>query len=260
MELADVIEQTQWDFFWIPGDAHFVDRPELLYVCCPRDVPMLNCVTRTRAEPARLPALAAEVAAAHGSVCSRWLVRDEPWARPLEPVLRRGGWAPAVETYACAVSVDDYRRRPSPDLEVRRIETLPELRDAISVIDGAFPGGLRYTDEQLAADLANCTGPAPRVQRFLAVERTTREPVATGGMTLFAELGFGYLWAGCTLPKARGRGAYSALVAARIARARELGLGHVGLYALTHTSAPIVARQGFQRVGAMTYWERPAPS
>jgi N-acetylglutamate synthase-like GNAT family acetyltransferase len=82
-------------------------------------------------------------------------------------------------------------------------------------------------------------------------------PVATGGMTVFGDLGFGYLWSGCTLLQTRGRGAYSAVLAARIERARELGLCHVGLYAITDTSAPIVARQGFKRVGTMTYWERP---
>jgi hypothetical protein len=45
---------------------------------------------------------------------------------------------------------------------------------------------------------------------------------------------------------------------ARVRKARELGLSHVGLYAVTDTSAPIVLRQGFRRYGAMTYWERPA--
>jgi hypothetical protein len=259
-DIEETIERTQWDFFWVPPDARVVDRPELLYVCCPRDVPMLNCVTRTRAVAAELPVLVEEVGLAHSSVCSRWLVRHALWARSLEPVLAAAGWAPAVATHACAVDVSEYRRRPAPNLEVRLVQSMSELRDSVWVIDQAFPGGLRYTEEQFAADLARCTGAAPRVYRFVAYAPRFHMPVATGGMTVFPELRFGYLWAGSTVPEARGRGAYSALVGARIDRARELGLSHVGLYAITHTSAPIVARQGFKRIGTMTYWERPAPA
>jgi GNAT superfamily N-acetyltransferase len=185
-------------------------------------------------------------------------VRHGLWARSLEPVIGAAGWEPAIATHACAIDVNEHRRPPAPDLQVRLVQTMTELRDAVWVIDQAFPGGLRYTEEQFATDLASCTGPAARVQRFVAYEPSFARPVATGGMTVFPDLGFGYLWAGCTLPQARGRGAYSAMVGARIDRARELGLSHVGLYAITDTSAPIVARQGFQRVGTMTYWERPS--
>jgi hypothetical protein len=58
------------------------------------------------------------------------------------------------------------------------------------------------------------------------------------------------------VPEARGRGAYSAVLAARAKRAAQLGLRYIGLYAIGDTSAPIVARQGFARHGAMTYWQR----
>jgi GNAT superfamily N-acetyltransferase len=257
-DMEETMERTQWDFFWVPPDAQVVDRPELLYVSCPRDVPILNCVTRTRAVPAVLPVLVEEVGRAHATVRSRWLVRHALWAHSLEPVLGAAGWAPAVATHACVMGVSDYERRPSPSLEIRLVGTMDELRDSVWVIDQAFPDGLRYTEQQFAADLARCTGPDARVQRFVAYERHFAMPVATGCMTVFQDLGFGLLWAGSTVPQARGRGAYSALLAARIDRARELGLSHVGLYAITHTSAPIVTRQGFKRIGAMTYWERPA--
>jgi len=258
MDLADVVERTQWDWFWVPADVRLVDRPELLYAVCPRDVPMLNCVTRTRAPAEALPALVAEVGEAHQRVCSRWLVRDAPWAQPLARSLAEAGWAPAVPTDARAIAVTAYHPRPLPALEVRRVQTMAELRDAVTVIDRAFPGGLEYTQEQYDNDLAQCCDEAARVQRFVAYRQGSGEPIATGGMTLFRELGFGYLWAGCTVVEARGHGAYSALVAARVERARLLGLSHVGLYAITTTSSPIVARQGFARVGSMTYWERPA--
>ena len=60
------------------------------------------------------------------------------------------------------------------------------------------------------------------------------------------------------MPEARGRGAYSTVLEARIRAASELGITHVGLYAVTDTSAPVVLRQGFERFGRMTYWDREA--
>jgi GNAT superfamily N-acetyltransferase len=69
-------------------------------------------------------------------------------------------------------------------------------------------------------------------------------------------LGLAFLWAGCTIAEARGRGLYSAVVSARIDWARQRGLQLVGLYALTTTSSPVVAKQGFTRHGGLTHWER----
>ena len=108
-------------------------------------------------------------------------------------------------------------------------------------------------------DLARCTEPGARVHRCVAYDEITGQPLASGGMSLFPELGFGLLWAGGTVPEARGRGAYSAVVAARVACARELGFSMEGLYARVGSSAPIVAHQGFSRSGRMVCWERPSP-
>jgi hypothetical protein len=83
MRPDDILERTQWDYFWVPGDVQVTDRPELLYYRCPRDVPTLNVVTRTRAEPERFPDLIEEVSHSHRTVRSRWLVRDLPDWEPL---------------------------------------------------------------------------------------------------------------------------------------------------------------------------------
>jgi hypothetical protein len=45
----ELLEQSQWDFFWAPPDATVVDRDELLCFHCLRDVPYLNTVARLRA-------------------------------------------------------------------------------------------------------------------------------------------------------------------------------------------------------------------
>jgi GNAT superfamily N-acetyltransferase len=93
------------------------------------------------------------------------------------------------------------------------------------------------------------------VHRFVAY--LGDEAVSSGNMTIFDDLRFGFFWAGSTLPEHQGKGFYSAVVAARIAFAKQRGLEAVGVYARKQTSSPIVARQGFVAVGEMAYWDCP---
>ena len=75
-------------------------------------------------------------------------------------------------------------------------------------------------------------------------------------MSLFPDLHFSFLFAGGTLEQARGKGSYTALVAARIAYAASIGIEHVGVFAREDTSAPIVTKQGFGLCGEMQDWNR----
>jgi hypothetical protein len=252
----DILEMTQWDCFWVPDDVTVVDRPELLFYSCERDVPVLNTVTRTRAEPARLPALVDEVSRAHCKVRSRWLVRGIPGSAPLERALAAARYAPRVQTVAAATGVTEYSRRIADGIAVRRVLDMPSLRDCVAIADQAFPGTRVFMEEELERDLAKCAGAESRVQRFVAYDSRSNKPLSSGGLTMFPDLSFGLLWGGGTIPEARGRGAYTGVLRARIDAAREHGLTRVGLYAVTTTSAPIVLRQGFRTYGAMAYWER----
>jgi GNAT superfamily N-acetyltransferase len=258
LSLDETLERTQWDFFWVPEDVTVVDRPEIAYVKCARRVVILNQVTRTRAAPSDLGALVREVVDAHRDVGSRWLVPAHIDRAPLERALERGGYSPAVEHHACAIAVEAYRPRPSPGIVVHPVDSVARLRDCHEVSDRAFGPGLHFTDADREQQLEACTRADTRVHRFVAYDEATGEPLSSGGVTLFPALRFGFLWAGGTVPEARGRGAYSAVLEARIRRARERGIAHVGLYAVVDTSAPIVLNQGFERHGRMTYWDLPA--
>lgn len=220
---------------------------------------MLNTATRTRAEPKALHDLIDEVSRAHHDVRSRWLVRDLASSDPLKNALATARYAPTVQTYASAINVREYAPRKVDNIVVRQVLDMPGLRDCVAVIDQAFPGTRSFTDEELERDLSHCVAADSRVQRFVAYDSKSNRPVSSGGMTIFRALGFGLLWAGGTIPEARGRGAYSAVLTARVNKARDLGLTYVGLYAVADTSAPIVLRRGFKRYGTMTYWERPRP-
>ncbi|MEW6074125.1 MAG: GNAT family N-acetyltransferase [Planctomycetota bacterium] len=258
MTIDDLLERTQWDFFWVPADVAIVDRAEILYVTSPRDHFLFNQVTRTRAAAARIPALVEEVAAVHAGRRSRWLVRESIERGPLEAELARAGYAAKQECFACALAVADHRPRPAPGITVLPVDSRARLLDCIAVANRAFAEPRPVEEEDLRRQLAECASPGARVHRFVAYDEATGAAIASGGLTLFPALRFGFLWAGATVPEARGRGAYSAVLAARVRRAAERGIDRVGLYAIPATSAPVVLRQGFSRHGTMTYWDRPA--
>jgi len=246
------LERSQWDFFWIPADAEVRDEAELAAVRCPRTDPHLNMVTRTRAEPGRLGELVRDAWSWLGHDSVRWLVPDTFDRRPLEEALRAAGWAPRGRYEARAIRPEGHAREPHPSFDVRRVESLDVMRDCIGVTSAAFGHELTRSAAQLAEELVQCRDPHGRVHRFV-VYRDGR-PACSGGFNWYPDLRFAFLWAGGTVPEARGAGAYTALVDARIRGARALGAEWVGLYAKDDTSAPIVARQGFERAGEMSYW------
>jgi GNAT superfamily N-acetyltransferase len=253
----DLVEQSQWDTFWLPADVRVVERPELLYLSCPRDVLMLNSVTRTRADANGLQPLIDEVCLAHSQVRSRWLVRELAQRTELENQLAKAGYQESQvhDTYTLA-SAHAFLSTAT-GFRVERVENMSHLRDAITVLDEVFGQSAASDEAELQLFFAACTGPQARVQRFVAYDKHDGSAVATGAFTAYASLRFAYLWGGGTVPRARGRGCYRAVLAARIARAHELGLQRVGLYAIRETSAPILARLGFEKHAAMSYWDRP---
>ena len=118
----------------------------------------------------------------------------------------------------------------------------------------AFRGRTLESDESIRRYVKDASGPNARVRQFLAMDAQTEEPLSQAGMSLYPELKVAFMFAGGTLESARGRGAYTALVAARVAHARSMGIDHIGLFARKDSSSPIVDRQGFQYCGEMQEW------
>jgi hypothetical protein len=124
-----------------------------------------------------------------------------------------------------------------PDVEVRKAESAEELREASRIAAIAFGGD---PDEAVAADPEP---PVAGIDTYLAY--VDGRPVARGtaarseyGVTLFG---------GATLPEARGRGAYRALVAARWEDAAAAGKPALVTQAGA-MSRPILQRLGFREV------------
>ncbi len=255
MNVDETLERTQWDFFWVPTGVTVVDRPEILYTTSAQDLKLFNQVTRTRAAAERVPALVDEVVEAHAGRHSRWLVPDTIPRAPLETALANVGYEVAAEHFACAIGVNDYQPRPSAGVTVHAVDSMERMHDWLDTAARGFGERHPGAHEGLDRQLRECTAPDARVHRVVAYD-ADGAPIASGSMTLFPALRFAFLWAGCTVPEARNRGAYSAVLAARIAHARTRGIDRVGLYAMTDTSAPVVLRQGFGKFGPMTYWDR----
>lgn len=74
-------------------------------------------------------------------------------------------------------------------------------------------------------------------------------PAATGGVSYVADGRVAKLWGGSTAPWARGRGAYRAVLDARLSAAAERGCEIALVGGRLSTSAPILRRAGFRRYG-----------
>jgi GNAT superfamily N-acetyltransferase len=134
-------------------------------------------------------------------------------------------------------------------VEVRQVRDAATLADADVVtaeVWGTHPRPAEDTDRLLE----QLTGPDAAELRVVAY--VDGEPACTGGCTFAADsLGgeVARLWGGATRPSLRGRGAYRASVAARLALARRRGTDLAVVRAVTTTSAPIVRRLGFTAHG-----------
>ncbi len=258
MSTDDLIERTQWDTFWVPPSVSIIDRPELLLLSCPESVHGLNAVHRLRAADADLPRLLDEVAAHHTGRSSRIQLYPSSIRPAMDRALTSAGYTLTNRHDAYTLLTDTRRVPTAAGLVVRPVDRLDRLVDAITVAHSAFGRDEPMPDaDTLSGYLHDCTAPDARVHRFVVYDEATGQPLTSGGMTVYRDLSFGFLWAGGTVPEGRGRGAYTALVTARVRRAAACGIAQVGLYARLETSAPIVAAQGFSRHGPMHHWTRP---
>ena len=130
----------------------------------------------------------------------------------------------------------------SSDVQVRRAETLDDYIACSQVGASAF--GQEMSERDAVAAVFESESAEPRVGAYLA--EIDGKPVATARATFHPE---GVtLNGGGTLPEARGRGAYRALVAARCRDAESMGIQWAVVQARP-SAAPILERLGFEPVG-----------
>lgn len=178
----------------------------------------------------------------------------EVWVRPdshpgLEQLLQDAD-AEVVETVG-VLALDLMTGVPDlavpDDLEVRWQRDEPTTRDHLAVSAAAFERGSVPDDDEVRAIAADAAAAYDEGVGATAVAYLDGRAVATGGLTLAD--GVARLWGAGVVPDARGRGAYRAVLSARLAHAVERGATMALVKGRVETSAPVLERAGFTAYG-----------
>jgi GNAT superfamily N-acetyltransferase len=141
-----------------------------------------------------------------------------------------------------------------PKIEIREV-TLHEVQAASGMMARAY--GLPEEVMRLLNVLLAMTDRKVRNRGYFAYLDGGTDPVAWSYLVYLPDSPIVLLGGAATVPEARGRGIYSALVAKRLADARADGRSAAVIQAVRSTSAPIAAKLGFREVCGLEFyaWE-----
>ena len=211
--------------------------------------PSWNVAQRLRLTPETIDSTLAEVHALlleRGRSACTWEVGSSATPTDLAEQLRDRGLVDDRDPYVVGMVLTEPPAAKVAGIEAREALSFEDFKAAYRVAEDAFDAEVGMDDEQLRA-------------RY-------EEKLATGGWKTFVALVDGEIVAsasstyvegavtlngGAVLPRARGRGAYRALVAARWADAVERGTPALVTQAGA-MSKPILERLGFRSVAEIT--------
>jgi hypothetical protein len=224
-----------------PGDERIdTDR----YTLCLGAGSTWNTVQRQRFPLDQVDDVLEEVRAtlrARGRTRTQWEVGSSAPAGLVDALLERG-LVPDKDPYAVALVLTAEPPPIAPAFDARRVETLEELEAAAAVQWEAFEATPEEVEEARRL-LPDRFYDSPNVRHAVWLDG---EIVCTGTATP-TEHGL-LLYGGATLARARGRGAYRALIRARWDDAVALGTPAL-ITQGGSMSRPILERLGFERVG-----------
>ena len=183
----------------------------------------------------------------------RWAVGERPENTDLAAALERRG-ATVHETLD-RLSWEP-RELPPPRPDVLVLPVLDEVgARAVGRIDEVVFGDPPIGEERLPGLVEECVSDFSRHVggRFLAW--VDGEGVGSGGLSMAGEVA--RLWGGATLPHARRRGVYSAVLAERLRVALGWGASLALVKGRIDTSAPILRRFGFAPHGREVTYDLP---
>jgi GNAT superfamily N-acetyltransferase len=177
-----------------------------------------------------------------------WKVFSHDGPEGLEDALAAAGFVAdepetflALDLEATALPLD-----PVAGIEVRRVSDRAGIEDLVVANTAAFGAAEPWRVEALAPRLDDGS-------LGLYVAYADGKPISSGRLELAQGRAFAGLYGGGTDPAWRGRGVYRALVAARAAEARELGVRYLFVDA-RETSRPILERLGFTPLATIRGW------
>lgn len=251
---------TQWDresvvaaaneWAWIPEGAPHVETDDYLVIQYPEWF-VAPTTARVRRPVHDVPALLDAVhgiARGWGRAEVAWVLSDiGPSASVERELIRRGAEVTERSDILAIPLAGDLPELGVPaDVEVRPVTGESGLRDALGVEAEAFDWPAP-TPEQVEHGLVEIrTGLlSGSVGRFVAY--LDGQPAATGGWG--REGPVLRLWGAGSTKAARGRGAYRAILEARLRLADGLGCTLALTHARVTTSSPILQRVGFRPYG-----------
>ncbi|MDN5766997.1 MAG: hypothetical protein L0H96_16395 [Humibacillus sp.] len=238
------------EWVWVPEAAPVVHTDEYLVVAYPGWF-LQTAAARVFGSERDAADLVDEIGQAALSLGRQqlwWRVSDHTRPGGLEAELVARGAVLTERTDVLALPLEhgwpDFR---VPDhVSVRRVLDEQALRDVYVVERDAF-GSHEPTTDQIADGLRElAVGRVDdSVGRFVAYLEGA--PAGAGGWGVVD--GVCRLWGGCTHTSWRGRGAYRAVLEARLTTAAAAGATLGLTHGLVDTSSPILRRLGFERYG-----------
>ncbi|MEJ7596793.1 MAG: GNAT family N-acetyltransferase [Kofleriaceae bacterium] len=218
-------------------DLEVIERPGWMQIITPsvRDGG-LNEVALAVLDPAEADAVIDATLERYRGIKFRWTVGPDSAPADLGARLARRGLVHSI-SHAMTRTTAGEVTAPPPEITIDRVDHATV--DAFS----------RVMAEGWASDLARVAAINDLVlrshpQHHLYLARIAGEPAASAVQVRFARST--YLLGAVVLPRFRRRGLYRALVDARLADARAAGLDLATSHALAATSAPLLARMGFE--------------
>jgi GNAT superfamily N-acetyltransferase len=164
----------------------------------------------------------------------------------LEAELQHRG-AEHTDTVAVfARSIDGISVEVPPNVTTEVVRTLEQVRE-VDAVNAPVWDQHPLDEIGLQEELAEVSAGLESGEGARVLARLDGVAVSTGGCTVID--GFVRLWGAATLPEARGRGAYRAVLAQRLRVGAGLGATTALVKGRISTSAPILARAGFTHYG-----------
>jgi hypothetical protein len=229
-----------------PDEERIVDPRFVIWLGNVDSDPHWTVVQRLRLDEGAVEDAVGEIRAllrGRGRSSCTWEVADSSTPSDLERRLLDLGCERDSDPVAIGMVLTDEPPDFPSGVTARRVETLAEYEDSIRIAAEAFgmdEAALEERLSQASSSFAQLGG-----DRAVYLAFVDEQPVARA-TAVFTEHG-ALLFGGATLGRARGRGAYRALVRARwedaVARGTSVLVTHAGTM-----SKPILARLGFHEV------------
>jgi GNAT superfamily N-acetyltransferase len=250
---AEAVDAAFADWVWVPEGTEVLPVPGGRLLVRPAHLTHRTFTVGTppQGEEEQAIDVALELVRRHDLPHVRWALGDRPDTAAFAAALEARG-ARVVETLdRLAWEPGDV---PPPDPRVLVLPVLDEVgARALSQVDELVFEDRPVSDERLPGLVAECVEELVGRIGGRYVAWLDGEGVGSGGLSMAGDVA--RLWGGATLPHARRRGVYAAVLAERLRVAVGWGATLALVKGRVETSAPILRRFGFRPHGRELTWE-----